>query len=97
MNSQEFIPIDVFCRHYGVEDAFVISLQDYGLIEIIQVNEIECLEVNQLVKAEKLVRLHRELAINTEGLEVVVHLLQRIQQLEVDMISLRNRLSLYEP
>ena len=96
MNIQEFIPIDIFCRQHGVEISFISSLQEFGLIEVTRINEAECIPVNQLPEAEKLVRLHDELDINMEGIDVVTHLLQRIKNMQDEIILLKNRLRLYE-
>ena len=96
MNEQDYIPIGVFCEQYGVAISFVNSLQQFGLIEIITVEETVCIPVNQLKEAEKLLRLHNELEINLQGIDVVTHLLQRIQEMQHEIQSLRNKLHLYE-
>ena len=96
MDTQEFIPVDIFCRHHSVEVSFISSLQEFGLIEITQVNETQYIPLSQLTEAEKLVRMHNELEINTEGIDVVTHLLQRIRNMQEEIRLLRNRLGLYE-
>jgi len=96
METQEFIPVDVFCIHHKVETAFVVSLQEFGLIEIANINEADCIPVHQLSELEKLVRLHEDLQINLEGIDAVAHLLQHIKEMNKEMQVLKNRLSLYE-
>jgi chaperone modulatory protein CbpM len=96
MEQQEYIPLDIFCRHYDVAISFVSSLQEFGLIEITEVGQNRFLPVSQLSAAEKLVRLHNELDINTPGIDVVTHLLQRIQSMQEEIRILKNRLRLYE-
>lgn len=96
MEMQEYIPIDIFCSQHGVEVTFISSLQEYGLIEILRVNETECLQLNQLAEAEAIVRLYRELDINPEGIDAIINLLQRIKEMQSEIQYLKNRLSLYE-
>ena len=96
MEIQEFIPIDIFCRQHGVEISFISSLHDFGLIEIMKIQEAECIPLAQLVVAEKFVRLHDELHINLEGIDVVTHLLQRVKDMQDEIWGLKNRLRLYE-
>jgi hypothetical protein len=96
MQTQEFIPVNVFCVQHGIEMAFIGSLQEFGLIELVRVNETECIPVNQLGEAEKLLRLHDELQVNLEGIDVITQLLQRVKEMQLEIQSLRNRLSLYE-
>jgi hypothetical protein len=50
----------------------------------------------ELSKAEKIVRLYKDLDINLEGIEVINQLLYRIEILQGEIISLKNRLRLYE-
>ena len=91
MEMQEFIPIDIFCRQHGVEISFISSLQEFGLIEVTRINEAECIPLNQLVRAEKFVRLHGDLEINLEGIDVITHLLQRIKDMQAQIQELKNR------
>lgn len=96
MEIKEYIPIDIFCSQHGVEVTFISSLQEYGLIEILRVNETACLQLNQLAEAEAIVRLYRELDINPEGIDAIINLLQRIKEMQSEIQHLKNRLSLYE-
>ena len=43
-----------------------------------------------------MLRLHRELDINIEGIDTIDHLLQRMDNLQKEVISLKNRIRLYE-
>ncbi|MDB5210572.1 MAG: MerR family transcriptional regulator [Sediminibacterium sp.] len=96
METQEYIPIDVFCQHHGVTISFISSLQHFGLIEVIRINDAECLPADQLGEAEKILRLHNELEINLEGIDAIRHLLQRVKDMQDEIRLLKNRLSLYE-
>ena len=96
MEIQEFIPIDIFCRQHGVEISFISSLHEFGLIEIMKIQQAECIPLTQLVVAEKFVRLHDELHINLEGIDAVTHLLQRVKNMQDEIQHLKNRLRLYE-
>ncbi len=96
MDNGEFIQLEVFCRNYGVTLSFVNSMQEFGLLEITLINEIECIPMKQLSDAEKLVRLHNDLEINTEGIDVIVQLLNRLDKMQEEMLMLKQRLSFYE-
>lgn len=96
MEMQELIPIDIFCREHGVEITVISALHEYGLIEVAKIEEAEYIQLSQLADAEKLVRLYGELDINLEGIDAIVHLLQRIKKMQAEIQMLRNRLGLYE-
>ena len=96
MQAQEFIPIDLFCRQHCVAVSFINSLQEFGLIEITTIREVEYIPVSQLVETEKLIRLHNELAINLEGIDVITHLLHRIRMMQEEIRGLKNTLDLFD-
>jgi len=96
MENEHLIPADEFCTHYNVEFSFINTLQEYGLIEMISIEENYFIDVNQLQRLEQYTRLHYDLDINVEGIEVIEHLLNRVRNLQDEIISLQNRLRLYE-
>ena len=96
MYKEELISAEEFCIHHKIEVAFIRSLQEYGLIEIVTIEEVSYIQDQQLEELEKLTRLHYELGINMEGLEAIVHLLSRIDNMQSEIVALKNRLSRYE-
>ncbi len=96
MQTTDLIPAAVFCSAHQVEFSFIYSLQQSGLIEITTLEESAFIPAEQLPGLEKLIRLHDELDINTEGLEVITHLLQRINDMHTEISSLKNKLRIYE-
>ncbi|MBA2250376.1 MAG: chaperone modulator CbpM [Chitinophagaceae bacterium] len=93
---ENLIPADDFCTYYKVEYSFINSLEEYGLIELIRTEKTKFIDINKLHDLEKLVRLHYDLDINLEGIEAITHLLQRVEDMQQEIILLRNKLSLYE-
>ncbi|MBE9462764.1 chaperone modulator CbpM [Dyadobacter subterraneus] len=96
METDQLISIDIFCRHYKVEYSFVQSLREVGLIDTVLVQETQYLQIPQLQNLERMIRLHDDLDVNLEGIEVVQHLLKRVEYMQDEIISLKNRLRLYE-
>jgi hypothetical protein len=96
MNKGNMIPANEFCTYHNIEISFLNSLQEAGLIEITTIEETEYIPENQLNELEKIIRLYYELDINLEGIETVMHLLQRINDMQDEITLLKNRLRLYE-
>ena len=96
MEPVDMIVLDEFCASHQLEISFVRSLEEYGLIETIIVNETLCVPGNELSKLEQIVRLHRELDINPEGIDVINNLLKRIEDMQNEITELRNKLNFYE-
>ncbi|HOO09664.1 MAG TPA: chaperone modulator CbpM [Cyclobacteriaceae bacterium] len=96
MKDKDTIPIETFCAHYKVPVTFIHSLQKYELLEIIRENNVEYIQITQLQRVEKMIRLHYELNINMEGLDVVNNLLGQLMELQEENRILRDRLKLFE-
>jgi hypothetical protein len=90
------VAVDEFCAIHNVEVSFISSLQENGLIEITSIRENGFIEASQLQQLEKILRFYYELGINIEGVATIMNLLQRITFLQDEIISLNNRLRLYE-
>ena len=97
MENDQLIAIETFCTFYNVEYSFVESLQNNELIETVVVDDHRFLELQQLYKLERMVRLHHDLDINLAGIGAVNSLLDRIDSLDREIVSLRNKLRFYEP
>jgi hypothetical protein len=96
MEQTDIIVLDEFCASHQVEISFVRSLEEYGLVQTIIVNETLCVPGNELSKLEQIVRLHQELNINSEGIDVIINLLQRIENMQKEINGLRSKLNFYE-
>ena len=96
MNKGNMIPANEFCASHNIEITFINSLQEAGLIEVTTIRETEYIHESQLNELEKIVRLYYEMDINLEGIETVIHLLQKINYMQDEITILKNRLRLYE-
>lgn len=96
MKTDEMIPAEEFCNHHNIQPSFINSLKDSGLIEMTIIQEKIFVPVSQLSQLEKLVRLYYEMDINVEGIETITYLLQRINDMQQQIVQLSNRLNLYE-
>jgi hypothetical protein len=96
MSTENFIPINILCTHYNVELSFFNNLNEIGLIEIQDVEQTLYVHKDSIYDIEKIIRMHHELDVNIEGIDVVLNLLQKIDALQKELLSVRNRLLLYE-
>ena len=96
MQAEHFISTDEFCAYHKIEFSFIKNLEDFGLIEVKTIEETRVIHEDQLEKLERILRLHQELEINMEGIDTITHLLLRINSMQEEIRSLKNKLSLYE-
>ncbi|HRO46144.1 chaperone modulator CbpM [Agriterribacter sp.] len=93
-NTEELITPEACCAHYHIELTFIQSLSEYGLIEIISVEEKQFIHNEQLRGLEKFIRLHYELGINMEGIDAIAHLLRKMENMQEEITLLKNKLQL---
>ena len=96
MLTEEMISANEFCIYHNIELSFITSLKDSGLIDISTVGEKIFVSESELAKVEKLVRLYYEMDINIEGIETITYLLQRLNEMQEQVVQLNNRLRMYE-
>lgn len=96
MKRYKYIEVNEFCMSHGVEVQFMSQLHEFGLIELIHEKNIQYFSSTELSKAEKIVRLYSELDINLEGIEVIQGLLERMEKMQNEIVSLKNKLDFYE-
>jgi hypothetical protein len=96
MNEKHLIPTQTLCMHYNIEVSFVDTLNKMGLIQIEIIEETPFIHKDQISDLEKILRLHNELNVNLEGIDIVFNLLEKERQLQNEVNALKNRLKLYE-
>jgi chaperone modulatory protein CbpM len=96
MEPQDMIALDEFCASHQVQISFIQTLEEHGLIQTIIVNQTRCVHTDELSRLEKILRLNQELNINPEGIDAIIHLLQRIDSMQNEVTALKNRLNFYE-
>jgi hypothetical protein len=96
MQEEDLIPAREFCRHHNIEVSFIHSLNEYGLVQVTIAQEEAFIPNSQLRDVEKFLRLHNELNINFEGIDVVSQLLEKIEAMQEEINTLKNRLRFFE-
>lgn len=94
--SIEYISVNEYCTHLHIETSFLYELRNAGLLEITVRETSELIDLHQLPELEQYIRWHYELDINTEGIETIRHLLNRVKEQQQEINALKNRLRLYE-
>ena len=97
MPEENMISANECCLHYNIELSFISHLGDYGLIELAFIKQQQFIPADQLQQLEKFIRMHYDLNINVEGIEAITHLLGRMEQLQQEVATLRNKMNLLSP
>ncbi len=96
MIEEHFISAKTICTHYDIEISFVDELRKIGLIKIEVLEHDQFIHQDQIGNLEKIIRLHHELDLNLEAIDVIFNLLEKEKELKKELTTLKNRLRLYE-
>ena len=96
MSKTAYIEIAQLCAHYQVELSYFTELEAYGLVEIETIEQTSCIKEEHLGRVEKVLRMQKDLNLNLDGVDTVMHLLDKIEKLQAELQKAKNRLRLYE-
>jgi hypothetical protein len=96
MISSEYLLVSQLCNHYQVDPSFFMNLQDNGWVETMIVEDAIFVHQDALPKIEKIIRLQNHLELNSEGIDVVLNLLDKVETMYHEIQVLKNRLKRYE-
>ncbi|MDR2949592.1 MAG: chaperone modulator CbpM [Dysgonomonas sp.] len=95
MNS-ELIIIREYCIQNQVEPDFIIQLENEGLIQISIIEEERYIHISQLKHLDQYVRWYYDLSINVAGIDVIQNLLDKIDDMQEEILKLKEQLKLME-
>lgn len=95
MNT-ELIIIKEYCIQNQIDPEFIIQLENEGLIEINIIENEQYIHVSQLSLLDQYIRWHYDLSINIEGIDVIQNLLQKINDMQKEILHLREQLRLMD-
>ncbi len=94
--TKQLISIHKICETYQIPNSFFDELIAYDLLPVHQEDTGLMIDENELSHIEKLMRLHFDLNINMEGIDVIMNLLNQIETLQNEMEKLKQKLRIYE-
>ena len=94
MNEKRMLYSDCI-RIYEVEETFIDSLGELGLVRLSGDGDDRFVEYDELELLEQFIRWHNDMDINVEGIEALDHMLMRVKLLQAEIDSLKNELQFY--
>jgi chaperone modulatory protein CbpM len=96
ITNENYIPLDRLCTNYKVEMTFFNKLSEIGLIEVTTIKQTLHIHEDKITDLEKMIRMHHDLEINFEGIDTVFNLLEKIDELQLELGDCKNKLKRYE-
>ena len=78
----ERISREELVKIYNIEISFFNSLEESGLLRTDTENEVKYLHYEELPVFERLANWHYDLEVNLPGLEIIHHLLEKLEMLK---------------
>lgn len=80
----ERISREELVKIYNIEITFFDSLEEAGLLKTVTENEVKYLLYDELELFERFANWHYDLDVNLPGMEVIHHLLQKMEKLTAE-------------
>src|SRR5678815_1052151 len=90
------IAIEEFCTHHGVQVTLIREFADLGLVHLQERGQQDFVPEAEIEKLERMIRLHSELGINIEGLEIILNMRDQLVSLNSELETIRYRLQQLE-
>ncbi|MBZ9778935.1 chaperone modulator CbpM [Psychroflexus sp. CAK8W] len=96
METNKLILVEHFCSNCDINFSFINALNEYGVIEIVVVDDKKYILNEQLKTLERAIQFHYELNINIEGIDVIHNLLHQIDDLHEELRMTKSKLKAYK-
>jgi chaperone modulatory protein CbpM len=96
MQNENLVAVKEFCLHHELEMNFIYLLDEYGIIKVTTVEEALYIPEDQLTQLEKMARLHHDLQLNPETLDIIRHLLEKLETAQAEINELKNQLRFHQ-
>jgi hypothetical protein len=92
MEIENLVSLHQFCEFHEIENTLVLALNEHDLIEIFILDGESYIHTDSIHLLEKIIRLHHDLSINFEGIDVIVQLIDKINSLQEELMEMKKRL-----
>ncbi len=83
-------------RIYEVEESFIDSLHEVGLIHLVDHEEERFIEYDELSDLEQFIRWYYDMDINVEGIDALQHMLRKVKSLQSEIHQLRSEIEFFK-
>ncbi|HEY0432828.1 MAG TPA: chaperone modulator CbpM, partial [Chitinophagaceae bacterium] len=88
MDQSQMVVVEEFCIVHEVEVSFVDSLAEHDLVHVVSIDQRSYVSQDELPALERFVRLHQDLGLPADSLDVIDRLLAQITTLQEEIAQL---------
>lgn len=82
MTTIRYISIEEFSEFHELETELVYEFVEFGLVKAYERERGVCIRNEDILRLEAGLRLYADLGVNLEGVEVILHMREKIRQLQ---------------
>lgn len=90
------ITIEEFADFHQVTVELIQEFADFGLIRIIHAERQVCIDINNMERCERAIRIHKDLGVNKEGVEIILDMREKHAEMQRELKWLRHQLKKHE-
>ncbi len=94
--ERNLILVEEYCTNCSVETSFIDSLEELGLIEVIEMESQRFIDDAFVPDLEKFTAWHYDLDISPAGIDTIHELLQRMESMQHEIDDLKRRLRFFD-
>lgn len=96
METHQLIKFEDVCLHHNLDNGFITQIKEFEIIKFIIKDNILFIAITDMPVIERVIRLHYDLNINMEGIEVIQQMRNRIESLQKTVQQLQNQLAIHQ-
>ncbi|MBD0832762.1 chaperone modulator CbpM [Aestuariibaculum sediminum] len=96
MKETVLISIQDIMEHHSLDVDFIDAIENYQLVTFVVQKSSKYIREDDMPRLEQIIRLHYDLEINMAGIEVIKHMLDKMEGLHDTIRKLQNKLNRYE-
>ncbi len=93
---EKYVSVRQFADFHQITITLLHEFAEFGLINIQEVENEPCIVIDSLDRYERAIRLHKELGVNKEGIEIILEMRNKIEQLQNELNNMHRKLQKYE-
>ncbi|GJM34148.1 MAG: hypothetical protein DHS20C18_31490 [Saprospiraceae bacterium] len=92
MATLHYISIREFCDFHSIDTGLIDEIIEFGLFVPKERDKQPCIPEEEIGTLETILRLHTELGVNWAGIETILYMRERLQQLQQQKQELEQQL-----
>ena len=82
MSTTKYILLHIVIQFHGISRKEVDEWSDYEFFQIHRESDEEWILEDDLARVERVIRLHRDLGVNNPGIDIILRLTRKLEQLQ---------------